>query len=88
MTLSPSDAQHGNALPYAECHYGECHILLTITLSVIMLNVVMLNVIMLNVVAPPDSGEIEIKHTGVLITVVKSLIVQAPTLFLRPHKNL
>jgi hypothetical protein len=47
MTLSPSDAQHDNALPYA-----VCRILFTI-----MVSVEMLDVVMLSVVAPPDSGK-------------------------------
>jgi hypothetical protein len=40
MTLSISDTQHNNALPWAECRYAECRILFTIMLSVIMLSVV------------------------------------------------
>ncbi len=50
MTLSISDTQHSNALPYAYCSTTESHVLFTIMLSAIRLNVIMLNVVMFSVI--------------------------------------
>jgi hypothetical protein len=38
MTLSITDAQHNDALPYAECQYAEYHVLFIVMLGAIMLS--------------------------------------------------
>ncbi len=49
MALSITNAQHKNALYYAEWHWDECYALFIVMLSDFMLNVILLNVSMLSV---------------------------------------